>query len=130
MLYNVQYGSFYRSGVAMVIDDFISNQTVGVELGRRLRASRIAYPLTQAQLAERAGVSQRTVANLEKGADVTVASLVSVLRALGLLSRMDLLVPAPETRPSDLLHERAPRQRVRPSRKVISGGDWKWGDEQ
>lgn len=114
----------------MVIDDFISNQTVGVELGRRLRASRIAYPLTQAQLAERAGVSQRTVANLEKGADVTVASLVSVLRALGLLSRMELLVPAPETRPSDLLHERAPRQRVRPSRKVISGGDWKWGDEQ
>lgn len=114
----------------MVIDDFISNQAVGGELGRRLRASRIAYPLTQAQLAERAGVSQRTVANLEKGSDVTVTSLVSVLRALGLLSRMDLLVPVPETRPSDLLHEHAPRQRVRPSRKVISGGDWKWGDEQ
>ena len=57
MLYNVQKSSFYRSEVAMVIDDFISNQAVGGELGRRLRASRIAYPLTPALSASWAWVS-------------------------------------------------------------------------
>ncbi|MEC4272553.1 helix-turn-helix domain-containing protein [Adlercreutzia sp. R25] len=114
----------------MTIDDFASNEAVAKELGDRLRQARIGYPLTQAQLARRAGVSQRTVANLERGADVTTGSLVSVLRALGLLSRMEMLVPAQEPGPLELLSEEPRRQRVRASRKTGTGTAWKWGDEQ
>ena len=39
---------------------------------------------TQAELAERAGVSRPTVARLEAGQDVSVRSLTAVLSALGL----------------------------------------------
>lgn len=114
----------------MRIDDLASNEAVAAEIGRRIQSARIAYPLTQAQLAERSGVSQRTVANLERGSDVTMGSLVSVLRALGLLSRMDVLVPGEEVRPADLLAGRPRRQRVRPSIKAAPSSSWKWGDEQ
>lgn len=114
----------------MMIDDFASNEAVAKELGDRLRQARIDYPLTQAQLARRAGVSQRTVVNLERGAEVTTGSLVSVLRALGLLSRMELLVPAREPGPLELLSETSRRQRARAPRKTDMETSWKWGDEQ
>lgn len=114
----------------MVIDELSSNEMIGRELGARLREVRIAFPLTQSQLASRAGVSRRTVANLEKGADVTTGSLISVLRALGLLSRMDLLVPEREPHPLELLNQAPRRQRVRASRGAEAASGWKWGDEQ
>lgn len=114
----------------MVITELSSNAETGAELGRRLRDCRIAYPLTQAQLAKRAGVSLRTIANLEKGADVTTGSLVSVLRALGLLSRMDMLVPQTEVRPSEQLAGKPKRRRVRTASKKDEPTTWKWGDEQ
>lgn len=113
----------------MAIDDLSSNEAVCAELGRRLRSSRVAFPLTQAQLAERAGVSPRTIANLEQGGDVTVGSLVRVLRALGLLSRMDALVPKDEPRPTELAANKPKRQRVRPPKNPTTN-TWKWGDEQ
>lgn len=114
----------------MHIDDLTSNEAVAAEIGRRIQSARISYPLTQAQLAERSGVSQRTVANLERGSDVTMGSLVSILRALGLLSRMDMLVPDEEVRPAELLAGTPRRQRVRTSSKTTPSRSWKWGDEQ
>jgi transcriptional regulator with XRE-family HTH domain len=38
------------------------------DLGQQIRAARIAAGLTQEQLAERAGVTDRTVRSVEKGA--------------------------------------------------------------
>lgn len=114
----------------MVIDDLSSNEVVLEELGRRVKRARIAFPLTQSQLAARSGVSPRTISNLESGADVTLTSLIGILRALGLLSRADLLVPDEKTRPADLLAGKPERQRVRPSTKIETSRSWKWGDEQ
>ncbi len=115
----------------MDIDDYLSNEAVGAELGRRIKDARIAFPLTQLELARRAGVSQRTIANLEKGAEVTMGSLVSVLRALGLLSRMDLLVPKAEVRPTKLVDQVPKRQRATsPKYRKKPATSWKWGDEK
>lgn len=113
----------------MVIDDFASNAAIARELGQRLKDARIDASLTQAQLAAKAGVSQKTITNLEGGSDVTLGSLVSVLRALALLSRMDLLVPQQEVRPSELLTGNQKRQRVRASKDDRMNASWKWGDE-
>lgn len=114
----------------MQITDFCSNEAVLKELGARIRLARIDYPLSQEELAKRAGISKRTVMNMERGADVTLGSLISVLRALNLLSRIDMLVDSDQLRPSELLAQRMQPKRVRASKKASETTPWKWGDEQ
>lgn len=56
-------------------------------LGQRLVVARTARRITQAQMAERAGVSRATLAKLETGdASVSLATLIQVLGILGLES--------------------------------------------
>jgi len=87
--------------------------------------------LTQAALAEQAGVSKRTVERMESGEVAThLSGFVRVCRALGLAERLDLLVPAPLASPvAELkLHGRK-RQRAsgkRAARKLVKA--WRWGE--
>jgi DNA-binding XRE family transcriptional regulator len=79
--------------------------------------------LTQAQLADRAGVSRDTLVRLERGdGGVSIEKLVRVLRALGIL---DAFVQALDPYETDVgrlrSHERLP-QRVRP-RDLTGRGD-------
>ena len=114
----------------MQITDFCSNEAVSKELGARIRRTRIDYPLSQEELANRAGISKRTVMNMERGADVTLGSLISALRALNLLSRIDMLVDSDQLRPSELLVQHTQPKRIRASKRPHSATSWKWGDEQ
>lgn len=62
-------------------------------LGQRIVVARIARKITQAQMAERAGVSRTTLSKLEAGdASISLGTLIQVLAILGLESDMDLLV--------------------------------------
>lgn len=62
-------------------------------LGQRIVVARTARNITQAQMAERAGVSRTTLSKLEAGdASVSLGTLVQVLAILGLESDMTLLV--------------------------------------
>jgi len=75
--------------------------------------------LTQAQLADRSGVSRATVARLESGdGGIALESLLRVLRALGI---MDNLTKALDPYESDVGRlrsgEELPR-RIRPSRLI------------
>ena len=113
----------------MVITSLTSNEQALRELGSRIRAMRIDTPLTQAELAARAGVSLSTVAKFERGEDIRLSSLLSIMRALGTLAAVDTLVPEAMPRPSDLAALGKPRQRAR-SVKPTRASSWKWGDEQ
>ena len=112
----------------MIITMLTSNEQALSELGSRIRAARIDTPLTQAELAKRAGVSLSTVAKLERGEDVRFTSVLDVLRALGMLAAVDSLVPQALVRPSDLARAGKPRQRARSSVKGASVNAWEWGD--
>ena len=72
------------------------------ELGRRVRALRKRRKMTQAQLAERAGISTRTLRSLEQGDDVQLSTLLRVLRALGASDPVDGLLPSPDVSPLEL----------------------------
>jgi transcriptional regulator with XRE-family HTH domain len=55
------------------------------ELGRRLRQARTTARLTQAELADRAGVTRAALANIERGEQRMAAhQLVAVAAALGI----------------------------------------------
>ena len=81
-------------------------------LGRNIRTARLRRLLTQAQLAERVGVSRFVVAGVEQGKPSTgIAAYVGALWALGLLE--DLLAvadPSEDAQGMALERARAPKR--------------------
>jgi len=102
------------------------------ELGTRLARRRIDANLTQAGLAEEAGVSKRTLERLEAGRSTDFTHLVRVLRALKLIEGLDGLIPDTPQSPLALLrHKGRERRRVgHPRSKTAAPGKaatpWKW----
>lgn len=83
----------------------------------RLTAARIDRELTQAQFAEAAGVSKRTVERLEDGQPTQLGNLIRRLRALDMLEGLERLLPEMPAHPVELLKShRGQRSRVRSSR--------------
>jgi len=87
------------------------------EVGARLRSFRLQQNVTQAQLAETAGVGQATVKRAEAGKSIRLESLVKILRALGRVEALDSFLPEALVSPIRLAEERERgRQRARRSR--------------
>ena len=92
---------------------------------------RIELGLTQAELADRAGIGKRTIERIEDGCDTQLATLIRLLRVLGLSDRLDQLVPAPTITPMEMLKGQAkPPKRAKRKRVAESGKSWKWGDDK
>jgi len=79
-----------------------NNQAIRQELGKRLKSERLNQNITQAVLAERAGISRRTLVGTESGEPFTIDTLLSILRELGRLRQLDLFLPEPEISPIQL----------------------------
>ena len=142
----------YNSPVT--INQVLSDDAILTELGQRLSRYRIDAGLTQQALAEKAGISKSTLERMEAGAASQLPNLIRVLRALDLLSMLDVAIPPPIPRPMALLrHQRKIPQRVRarhsgssaagrrqPQPDVPAESDdrdsrpsesrWIWGDER
>jgi transcriptional regulator with XRE-family HTH domain len=113
----------------MKIGPVLADTAILTELGQRLQRQRLDLNVSQAALAKEAGVSSPTVQRLEAGSSVQLGSLLRVLRALGLLERLEGLVPAPGVRPMELLErEGARRQRASSRRDDPEPKPWTWGD--
>ena len=100
-------------------------------LGRRLLRRRLGFQLTQAKLAEQAGVSKRTVERIESGAAAQTLSLIRILRVLDLLQGLDQLIPETGPSPMDLLKLKGKeRKRASSSRTTEpSAAVWSWEDD-
>lgn len=83
----------------------LSNETVVREMGERMKGQRINKRMTQQELAEKAGVSMFTIAQIERGKSVSLSMLVAVMRVLRLLDNLELLLPAPQLSPVALLKQ-------------------------
>lgn len=109
----------------MKITGFESNSIINKELGSRIKSKRIDTNLTQDELALKAGVSLRTVINIELGKSVNFNMLLNVLRALNLLSNTDLLVPETIIRPYEYYNLNKKRERVRQVKQKDINYKWK-----
>lgn len=83
-----------------------------VSLGERLKTLRLHRNLEQATLAQRAGISVRTLRNLESGAGSSLRTLILVVRALGRESWLQTIAPVPTINPLMLTRAAFPRQRA------------------
>jgi transcriptional regulator with XRE-family HTH domain len=118
----------------MKITPELTDKAVLQEIGERLERRRIDAGLTQAELAEEAGISKRTVERIAAGHSTDFVMLLRVLRVLKLLEGLDQLVSDLPQSPLVLLRGRGrERKRVVHARQPPQGAaspkpapPWKW----
>jgi len=112
----------------MKISDNDNTVWIMGEIGQRIKDARIASSMTREELAARSGASMSTIVRAESGANVGFDQIINIMRALGLLSNIDMLLPEYEPSPLDIVSGKKKRQRASSS-KPAKGSEWKWGDE-
>ena len=88
-------------------------------LGERLRRLRLNRNLDQRTTAEKAGISEKALRNLESGRGSTVETLLRALKALDYLQGLDMLAPEISVNPLDLLRQPKTPQRARRVTKQV-----------
>jgi transcriptional regulator with XRE-family HTH domain len=121
----------------MQIDEIMTDAAVLSELGSRLERHRLERNWTQAELASEAGIGQATVQRAERGESVQMTSMIKLLRALELLTGLDVAVPESIDLPIAQLEreQRKTRRRRARGRRGHRGRPaesaeepWRWGE--
>jgi transcriptional regulator with XRE-family HTH domain len=92
---------------------FRTPEELQIALGERVRRLRLARNIDQRATADKAGISERALRNLEAGRGSTVETLLRTLKALDSLQGIEMLAPEVTVDPLALLHASKPPQRVR-----------------
>lgn len=100
----------------MLDNSFKTPRELQIELGKRIRDLRLQRNLDQRTTAEKAGIAEKSLRNLEAGRGSSVETLMRTLKALDFLEGIELLAPKPSVNPLALLRTAKPRVRVRHSR--------------
>lgn len=100
----------------------MSNSALLAEMGARLKSLRVEQNKDQQQFAYEAGLSLRTLSRLENGHSVSFEAVLKVIRALGLIERLDLLLPTVDISPVEQAKNKRskPRQRASGSKTKSS----------
>ena len=85
----------------------LNDEKVLEQLGKELRRMRLERNLSQAKVAERAGLDRTTVVKLEAGRAATLLTVVQVLRAIGKLELLDVFHEVPQPTPYMLVEAQA-----------------------
>ena len=77
----------------MITEEKSNNERIRKEIGIRLKSERLQQNMTQATLADNAGISRRTLVGAERGEPFTIDTLLSILRVLSCLNQMEHFLP-------------------------------------
>ncbi len=83
----------------MKINGSTSTEATLQVIGKRLLEQRLGAKLTQARLAQKAGVSKRTIERIESGSSVQLSTLIQVLRVFNLLEVFKTVFPEKSVSP-------------------------------
>jgi len=117
----------------MKITAELTDQALLKELGERLARARIDLNLTQTALAEQSGVGKRTIERLESGEAATqLSGFLRVCRALGLLERVEILLPESTPSPMAQLKQQGHRRQRATGSKTTDDPPkkWTWGEPE
>ena len=106
------------------ISNQLTDREIAAALAKRLQRWRIepgGAAISASELARRSGMGLTPLRRFEKTGGITLRNLVALMRAMGLLERLECLVPDPASpSPLQILEaERAPRPRQRAPRRKI-----------
>ena len=115
----------------MKILDTHTDQTILAEIGERIARRRLAHQLTQAELAEQAGIGKRTLERAEAGETTQFSTIIRIFRVLDLLPKLDQILAEPAIRPLEAAARKGKiRQRAPGSRKTKKSKPWSWGENE
>ncbi len=125
----------------MRIASELTDGAIAQILGERVARHRIEAGLTQAELAERAGIGKRTLERVEAGLGAELVTLIRVLRALNAMAGFERVLPELPPSPIAQLKLRGKqRQRVSHARRSkpdrrgnqatdsVPAGPWRWAE--
>jgi transcriptional regulator with XRE-family HTH domain len=115
----------------MKISISLTDESIIAEIGRRIAARRLEPQLTQAEVAEQAGVAKRTLERIEAGQSAQISSIIRILRVLDGVSDLDRIIPEVSARPMELLQRKKGKVRQRASKpRQADDGEksWTWND--
>ena len=106
----------------MAISLQLTDREIAAAIAKRLRRWRVdpkGAAMSASELARRSGMGLTPLRRFEKTGGITLRNLIALMRAMGLLERLEGLVPDPATlSPLDILQaERAKRPRQRAPRR-------------
>lgn len=115
----------------MKITGLFTDDAVLTELGTRIAGRRIELQLTQAAVAEQAGIAKRTLERMEAGQTSQLSTLVRVLRVLDATSGLDSLIPESRPSPMDLLKQKGKVRKRASGRRAgeASAKPWHWAEK-
>ncbi len=93
------------------------------EICHSLKQMRLSQNLTQAELAEKAGLNRVTISRMEAGRAATLLTVVQVLRALDKLDILDVFSEESEISPLQLLKLQVKQRQRASSAKKPAGDD-------
>ncbi|MGS2718477.1 helix-turn-helix transcriptional regulator [Eionea flava] len=96
-----------------MFESYDTDAMVLQSIGRRIADNRLDANMTQARLAEEAGVSKRTIERLESGESIQLANLIRVLRVQGKLPLLEEVFPEPAISPLQQLKIQSATKKVR-----------------
>jgi len=85
-------------------------------IGERMKEIRLRKNITQEEIAWRAGISKLSVVNAEAGKNISLATLIAILRQLSMIENLELLIPEPTISPI-LMKKLKGKKRFRASNK-------------
>jgi hypothetical protein len=109
----------------MAISPQLTDREIAASIAKQLRRWRIdpnGAALSASELAKRSGMGLTPLRRFEKTGGITLRNLIALMRAMGLLERLEGLVPDPASpSPMDILQaeqekhirQRAPRRMTR-----------------
>lgn len=92
--------------------DFYTPSEISEILGERLKVRRLSLNLTQAALAEKAGIGISTVARIETGQGGTLDNIIRVAIGLGMINHFSELFDAGPRNIKDIIAKQSPRLRA------------------
>ncbi|MBL4687003.1 MAG: helix-turn-helix transcriptional regulator [Nannocystaceae bacterium] len=103
---------------------------VELEIGRRLARLRLSRNVTQAALAEKAGIGVRTLRRLEAGERSTFDTFLRIATALDLKEAILSALPKGDIRPIERVSKKgSERRRASAASQRQAPSTWAWGDE-
>ena len=111
----------------MKILDTHTDQTILAEIGERIARRRLAHQLTQAELAEQAGIGKRTLERAEAGETTQFSTIIRIFRVLDLLPKLDQILAEPPIRPLEAAARKGKRRQRAPGlRRTKKSKPWSW----
>ncbi|MBD14828.1 MAG: transcriptional regulator [Planctomycetaceae bacterium] len=109
----------------------LTSEQIEAHLCKRLESVRLMKNLSQAKLAEEAGVSRRTISRMENGKGVSLDTFIRIMIALNLTDSLETLIPSSEIRPIERVQRKGQRKNASSPRIKKNSPlekKWQWGN--